>query len=76
MSRKKSPKVTKLSDFKQIIDHMNKAYSEVSKVRHLTRQYGMTQSEYDRLLDVYRIMGMIRTDHLEMSEWDGKDGGG
>jgi hypothetical protein len=58
----------KKSDHTVVMEHINKAYSEISKVRHVSRMYALADEEYKRLTDIYRVLGMIRTDQFKWED--------
>jgi hypothetical protein len=58
----------KRQDRTLVMEHINKAYSEISKVRHVSRTYALADEEYKRLLDIYRILGLIRTDQFKWED--------
>jgi hypothetical protein len=57
-------KITKLSDPTSMLDHINRAYSELSKVQHIVKSFALNEKEYQRLLEVYKLMGRIRMESL------------
>lgn len=61
MSRMKR---SRLSDPIMIKDHLNKAYSELAKVRHVSKSFTLTPDEYKGVLDLFKLLGMIRSDQL------------
>ena len=47
-----------------MLDHINRAYSELSKVQHIVKSFALNEKEYQRLLEVYKLMGRIRMESL------------
>lgn len=47
---------------------LNRAFNELSMVRAHTDDGGLTQDDYIRLGDIFKVAGRIRQSYLEMQE--------
>jgi hypothetical protein len=48
------------------IDHLNKAFSEISKARHLTKESKtVTKEDYDRIIQCFAVLGKMRYIYLD-----------
>lgn len=63
---------TRLSDPIIVKDHINRAYSEMSKVRHVTKDYLLAGDEWKEFLNLFMLLGKIRSDQLHKEEIFGK----
>jgi hypothetical protein len=55
---------TKLSDPSSILEHLNRAYSELSKVRFTAKSFALNEKEHARLIEIFKLMGRIRLESL------------
>lgn len=57
-----------MSKSKNVSTALNKAFAELSTVRHYVKTYPLTKQEYSRVKECLNVLGKIRFEYLDHLE--------